>query len=131
MAQCRKCGKKGLFLTLSEKGLCADCAQKEKQMELAVRQRANIDAAYIVEVTNSIKDTVESIVTLGESGAYSNETVEYALKKLDEAVSQAKLAATVVRNPDVSKIKPTIDSSKKAVEEIHAITLDLIKKTTY
>ena len=131
MKQCKKCRKKGLFLKLSDNELCADCVQKEKQMDLVVRERANIEAKYVIGLAGSIRDTVESIVTLGESGAYSSETVEYALKKLDEALTQAKLAASAVRNPDVTKIEPTIDSSKKAVEDIYKITLDLIKKTTY
>ena len=45
MAKCKKCGKKGLFLTVNSDGLCKDCATKVTKAENNItRTTSNIDA---------------------------------------------------------------------------------------
>lgn len=66
-----------------------------------------------------------------DCGAYSNDVMEKAVAMLTTAVEAAKRAAAVVRNPDVSKIAPTIAETKKTVEDMHAKTLELMGEAKY
>lgn len=132
MGKCVGCGKSGLFLKLNDKHLCSDCEEKQKKTELSTREVANIQAKYICDIAKSIQDTVENMGVMAEDcGAYSNDVMEKAVAMLTTAVEAAKRAAAVVRNPDVSKIAPTIAETKKTVEDMHAKTLELMGEAKY
>lgn len=132
MKKCVSCGKSGLFLKLNERQLCESCAQKVKKDELSKREVANVEAQYVFKMAESIRDTVENMASMAKDcGAYSDETMESAVKMLTIAVEEAKKAVAVVRDPDVSKIGPTIENAKKIVEEMHSKTLELMGKAKY
>lgn len=126
MSQCVKCGKNGFFLKVNEKQLCENCANEERKTELNIRQQANEVAKFVHSTTMSISDTAELIISLGERGVYTIETMEAAMKILDEAMAQTEKAITVVRDPDVSKIQPTVEYAEKTVKELHSKILGLL-----
>lgn len=127
MAQCKKCGKKGLFLKVNDNQLCENCAREERNYELKIRQLANESAQFIHRTTDSIYDTVNTIISIHESGGYPKETAEEAMQILNEALAETKRAIAVVKDPDISKIGPTIEAATKRIEELHAKSLDLLK----
>ena len=52
MAQCKGCGKKGLFLKLNARGLCEDCAEKAKTAQKSGQIRISFDGINIVSGTD-------------------------------------------------------------------------------
>ena len=126
MAQCKKCGKKGIFLKVNDQQLCESCAREAKEAEHKVRQLAHEEAKYILRTTESIQDTVSLIVDMGEQGVYSDETVSEAIALLNKAVAATKQAVAAVKGSDIDNLNSTIASSTKTVDEVHAKTLALI-----
>lgn len=108
MAQCKKCGRKGFFLTLNSDGLCRQClAEKEQNekeaREAKVRQRAEAEKQ---ELENAIQKY--------------NETVSYYKKSgVDLAIcSLADLAPAILAGETFCELLatwPSIPSMDKAI----------------
>lgn len=115
MSKCKLCGKKGLFLKVDEKGVCADCQALAKREARLVKVEA-----ILADKEKLIKDTqqeallkIEAEISLRENTLASINNIIIS-KTFEQQAYEEKLEKTIKdwenASKKVAKIKPLYKS---------------------
>lgn len=101
MAQCKKCGKKGLFLRINQDGLCSECDKKEKDPEYIAAKE------YVAKLSCAVEAATKYSVVLPSRGAEcvseQMSACSHAIELIDEWKNYSKFTEAFLSTATIDK----------------------------
>lgn len=91
MARCKQCGASGFFLRVNGNGLCPDCAERDKEIRLAIMEKGHHRNS---DELPKLQETIEELLpSVGITPGLDSDSFEKAFRIFQRAVeAETKLA---------------------------------------
>lgn len=125
MAKCNNCGRKGLFLRLSNQGLCAECEalHKRKKETEEIEKRAAKASKLLAEAMENARTNAQA--ELDKRAVEANKTIEELTpringlqKRYDAMLAECEVVEKRRKTAEnrIAKAKPLYDSMRHAMD---------------